>query len=187
MYDRALERASAYGIAGVTYSLTMGVVKNIIPAIASTNALIASACVLEAVKIASFGAQTMNNYYMYMGGEGAYGLTTVLERKSDCAACAGARTSFAVSPDTLLSQLVDRLKTDASLQLSAPTIGAVIGGRQAMLYTPKPQKALEEYIASNMAKTLSALGLEQGHEVIVTDPIFPADRGASLTLVIKYE
>lgn len=48
----------------MTYQLTQGVTKNIIPAIPSTNAIVAAACTLEALKLITTASTGMNNYMM---------------------------------------------------------------------------------------------------------------------------
>ena len=65
LYDVASKRAKEFNIEGVTWSLTQGVVKNIIPAIASTNAIIAASCCNEAFKIATSSAAYLNNYFTF--------------------------------------------------------------------------------------------------------------------------
>ena len=69
VYTHALARAKQFNIPGVTLMHTQGVIKNIIPAIASTNAIVAAACANEAFKIVTNCAAFLDNNLMYMGGQ----------------------------------------------------------------------------------------------------------------------
>merc|ERR1711988_916622 len=87
VYTHATARAKQFNIPGVTLMHTQGVIKNIIPAIASTNAIVAAACANEAFKLVTNCAGYLNNNLMYMGGQGMYAPTFKYDRNPTCVVC----------------------------------------------------------------------------------------------------
>ena len=177
VYEQALARAEKYNISGVTYMLTMGVVKNIIPAVASTNAIVAAACVNETVKLLTFCSQSLNTYMMYMGSTGVYSHTFVYERKEDCPVCTSTTRKMTIGAQTSLNELMQQLR-DGDLRLKSPSITS---GSGKTLYMQKPP-ALEKATRPNLDKPLSSL-IANGEELAVTDPMFP---DINLTLSITF-
>lgn len=164
VYERALERAKNYNIEGVTYMLTMGVVKNIIPAVASTNAIVAAKCVNEAVKTLSYCSMSLNTYAMYMGSQSVYSHTFVYEKKEDCPVCTACVRKLSLSKSTTLNELIQQL-CDGDLRLKAPSITSASG----TLYMQKPP-ALEKATRPNLDKPMSTL-VADNEELTVTDPV----------------
>jgi len=184
LHAAAAERAASFGIEGVTFALTMGVVKTIIPAVASTNAVIAAACVLEAFKVVTFASQTLNHYWQYMGHEGLASGVQAFERKTDaCGACGGRRLSLRVRAGDTLRALVAQLKDDPRLQLADPSLRAADAatGAPVSLFFAKPP-ALRAATAGNLDRSLAALGLADGAEVAVTDAVLANADGITVTL-----
>lgn len=169
VYHQALERANRYGIQGVTYFKTIGVVKNIIPAVASTNALIAAACVNETLKIITYCGQSLNNYLMFMGTVGVYSSTFVIERKPECPVCCESSEvrDLPVSRHMLLSELISYLRAEPSVQLPRPSL---VGSSESCgtLYMQSPP-SLEAATRSNLTKPLGEL-IPDGEIINVTDP-----------------
>ena len=87
VYERALKRAESFGIPGVTYTHTLGVVKNIGPAIPSTNAIVSAYCAFEAFKIATGCLKSMDNYVMYAGSDKVYQNVMKLYKDEGCSQC----------------------------------------------------------------------------------------------------
>lgn len=167
VYQQALERSIQYNIPGVTYMLTLGVVKNIIPAVASTNAIVAASCVNETVKLLTFCSQTLNTYMMYMGSAGVYSHTFVYEKKEDCPVCALAVRKMKIKRSATLSDLIEALKM-GELRLTHPSITAASSG--LTLYMQKPP-SLQMATRKNLDKLLVDL-IQDGEELTVTDPLF---------------
>ena len=161
LFDKALARATEHSIEGVTYMLTMGVVKNIIPAVASTNAVIAAACAQEAFKFATMCCLSLDNYMMFNGTDGLYCATVKHERNPECAVCSIKPVSLDFTPTETLGTLIEALTE--KLQLTAPSLRA--SGKTLRMATG----ALERATRGNLDKSCGELQLSNGQELSCTD------------------
>ncbi|KAK7467212.1 NEDD8 activating enzyme [Stygiomarasmius scandens] len=176
LYNVAAKRAQEFKIEGVTWSLTQGVVKNIIPAIASTNAIIAAACCNEAFKIATSSAAYLNNYFMLIGTEGVYSYTFEHEKRDDCPVCGGEAQDMSISSEMTVEEFIEMLTEKQDIQIKKPSLSTP--AKQIYLQAP-PQ--LEEATRPNLSKKVSEL-VEPGGEVTVTASTLPF----SLSLRIQF-
>nr|GEU53573.1 NEDD8-activating enzyme E1 catalytic subunit [Tanacetum cinerariifolium] len=151
VYLEAAKRAELFGIQGVTYSLTQGVVKNIIPAIASTNAIISAACALETLKLASGCSKTLSNYLTYNGVEGLHTKVTEFVKDKECLVC-GPGILIELDTSVTLKSFIDQLEDHPKLLMA----GASVRHQEKNLYMQAPA-TLEEMTRSNLSLPLFEL------------------------------
>ncbi|KAF2857693.1 hypothetical protein K470DRAFT_266634 [Piedraia hortae CBS 480.64] len=171
LYQQALARAKEFNIPGVTYSMTQGVIKNIIPAIASTNAIIAASCCNEAFKIVSSAASFLgnpreNNYMLYTGDRSIYTYTFCHERKPDCPVCGNLPKDLDLTPEQTLDTFIGSLAERPEAQLKKPNLRTT----DKSLYYSTPA-SLEEQTRPNLKRKLEEL-LSDGDEIAISDPAF---------------
>ena len=184
VYQRALQRATIHKIEGVTYFKTLGVVKNIIPAVASTNAAISAACVAEVFKLLTYSAQSLNTYLMYMGSQGVYTHTFEYGRKESCLVCGdGGTRKWTVSGDMTLAQFLQSLCDDIQLQLKVPSATSISATGDKKSLFVRGVRSLEEQLKPNLDKPMKEL-VESGEIVTITDPIL---EGVALQLQIELQ
>ncbi len=147
--------------------MTQGVIKHIIPAIASTNAIIAGSCANEAFKMATNCATTMNNYMMYVGDQGIYTYTFELQKKEDCPVCGHCVIKFTIQPEKTLADLIEMLLEFQTIQLKKPSLRTA----SKSLYMQAP-KVLELATRSNLEKRIDVL-ISSDEEITVTDDSLP--------------
>lgn len=167
MYQVALNRAKEFGIEGVTLRLTLGVVKNIIPAIALTNAIIAALCCNEAFKLMTNINPLLDNYMMYSGDQGIYTYTFSTSKVKDCPVCGDHNKLLKVPQHWTLDQFIEHLETLGNIQVTSPSLATKI----KPLYLQNPP-SLEEATRPNLVRELGEL-IEEGEEIVLTDPGLP--------------
>ena len=171
VFQAASARAELFGISGVSKQLTKGVVKRIVPAVASTNGLIAAILVNEAFKIATYSNPVMSNYCMYMGQTGANSQTFAYERASDCLVCGDRRTvTLHVNENQTLDDLIQALIDSPQLRLTQPSIVGKDTGRVVFMQNPPTLRAQFAHKLPMLIKEL-VRDQELGQEIIVSDPV----------------
>jgi len=157
---KALEHADRFAIPKdkITYKLTQGVVKNIIPAIASTNAIIAAICANEAFKGVTEASRNLDNYIYYFGNTGIGSSTQKILKREDCSICTMKGFTLRIKKEMPLSQFLESLQGDERLKIMTQPIlihcdvnnkktyltnkGA--WGKKCVHFLPKPMSELVE-------------------------------------------
>ncbi|OXU22880.1 hypothetical protein TSAR_007106 [Trichomalopsis sarcophagae] len=173
IYEKSNERALNFGIRGLTYRLVQGVVKHIIPAVASTNAVIAAICCTEVFKLATSCSASLNNYMVFTDTDGIYTYTYKAEKNEQCLACSQISRELHLNSINLkLKDLIELLCSQNDLQMKNPGITANIFGKTKTLYI-QSVPSIEEKTRQNLSKTLFDLGLRNESEIIVADETTP--------------
>ncbi|EEB05854.1 NEDD8 activating enzyme [Schizosaccharomyces japonicus yFS275] len=179
----ASERAKEFNIPGViTHSSAQGIVKNIIPSVASTNAIIAAACCTEAFKLVTGCNPILDNYMMYTGDQGVYTYSFSLEKQKDCPVCGIEAVLLPVCGNEPLSAVVNRLKE--KYRLSNPSLSLTPNSSSTPtrpLYYAAPP-SLEASTRSNLSISMREL-CQQCRSLTVTDTQLPV----SMKVVLRWE
>jgi ubiquitin-activating enzyme E1 C len=174
LMDSAIEHANKFGIQGVTYKLTQGVVKRIIPAIASTNAVISASCANEAFKMLTFCHDRLDNFMNYSGNGGCNTNVVSNELNAQCLVCGCEPLDVTFDKDSTLKDFIQHLIDDDSTfkfftnpSLSWPEEEEQ--ERDSMLLYVPPGTFLHKQIAGNIEKTLVELLGDHGAVVLLKE------------------
>ncbi|CAB3402956.1 unnamed protein product [Caenorhabditis bovis] len=163
VFQKASERAKQFDIRGVDPRLTSGVLKRIIPAVASTNAVIAASCALEALKLASNVAIPINNYLNFTQIYGVFTGVVSMEKDPNCPTCSGGSFKIDISSNATLRELIEKLS--ARYHLRNPSLET---SKQKLYTISAFMPQLEQQSKDNLSRALREL-LSEGEELLLAD------------------
>jgi ubiquitin-activating enzyme E1 C len=114
IHEQALAHGQKFRIPDFPRALTKGVIKNIIPAIASLQAIIAAMCATEALKLVTGVGPNIRNNFLFSADSGVYSKNFFFERVPDCEVCSRKLNTIEAVPGETVRQLMERLARDFS-------------------------------------------------------------------------
>jgi hypothetical protein len=203
----AQDHARKFGITGVNFRQVQGAVKGIMPAIGSTNALVAAVCVNEALKLLTQCGRAQDSLHLdaegcvrdgYQifefhgnGGCGAIGTAfqhSALLASPDCRVCScihKAMPSMLVFPGETLAMCLARLRETLRINLS-DFIPQVTLQRKILLYESF-ESSMEhvDYCRRNLAAHADTLLCDGDIVTVSHSSAFPPGMPSSVELVIS--
>ena len=151
--NKAIQHARKFNLEEdkITFPFTKIVVKNTVAAIASTQAIVASMCVTEALKYITQTGPNINNNLNFFGSSMSVGVNInnyLFNRKSDCSVCGVRLTQVKYVEDETVAQLLDRLESDHNYKVKT-----LIGPNSINIVNP-----LFPQLKANLEKKISEFG-----------------------------
>jgi len=146
IYKAALKRAEEFGISGVTPESTLGVIKNIIPIVASTNAVVSAIEVAETIKRLSMSSLQMIGDCYYAQSNSIYNAISQKIPKSSCQVCNPRHIKFGLKDN--FNVAAEKLAASINLPLEKIDIFC---GEEVLLLS---KGGFSDYYIDNLNKTV---------------------------------
>ena len=150
-------RAAIFGIELKSRFDTKQMAGNIIPAIATTNAMVAGLCVLQAFKVLRNDMRKARNIFLDRSNKQVISTETLRPPNPNCAVCSVASTNIIIDPESArLQDLVDDV-----LKLKLGYGEMTINSEAGIIYDPD--------LEDNLSKKFHDLGIKAGSFLTVVD------------------
>ena len=130
---------------------------NIIPAIATTNAIVAGLCVLQANHVLTHNLEKARNVFISRRPDQAFIAEPLRPPNPYCQVCSTMRGQLQISPDTTLNDIVERLRLDLDYGEEISLLGE--GGK--LLFDIDFDDLLD--------RRVTEIGLTEGHTLTIVD------------------
>ena len=171
--ERAIEHGNKFGLSGITFSMARGVIKNIIPAIASTQAIVASMCTTEALKFVTQCAQNINNSILMNGMVGVYCDNYCVSKNPDCIVCGRVLTEIPAIEGETVEEFRNRLGKDFDFPRASLSI-TLENGKSKFIYHPvlpatagNMKKAIAEFLDEQTVIVATSIEREKHMEIVL--------------------